>query len=390
RAREDLGYLRRRGGASRRRTRLSTRRLSRATTAPIALALAALAVLALTPSAEAEQPREVTVISRNLYLGANLDPAIGAGTVEQLVAATAHIFSVAQQTNFPERAKALAAEIADADPALVGLQEAAVWYTGPFGDPAPATTVEYDFIATLLRELAAAGARYEVVGVQPEADIEAPAGAPYFRDVRLLQQDAILVRTGPGHTVGLGPAWSDNFDAELSITTGTGQQYVVHRGWVAVDVTVKKQRFRFVNTHLEAFHPLVRLQQAQELLAPDGPVGSARTPVVLVGDLNSGPELPVPENRLAFQALLAAGLVDTWAVAHPADPGFTAGFNELLTDPSAEGALEHRVDHVLVTPDIDVVGSRLYGTDPDNRTASGMWPSDHAGVAATLALPPKR
>lgn len=369
---------------------MSTRRLSRATTAPIALALAALAVLALTPSAEAEQPREVTVMTRNLYLGANLDPAIRAGTVEQLVAATAHIFSVAQQTNFPERAKALAAEIADADPALVGLQEAAVWYTGPFGDPAPATTVEYDFIATLLRELAAAGARYEVVGVQPEADIEAPAGAPYFRDVRLLQQDAILVRTGPGHKVGLGPTWSDNFDAELSITTGTGQQYVVHRGWVAVDVTVKKQTFRVVNTHLEAFHPLIRLQQAQELLAPDGPVGSARTPVVLVGDLNSGPDLPVPENRLAFQALLAAGLVDTWAVAHPADPGFTAGFNELLTDPSAEGALEHRVDHVLVTPDIDVVSSRLYGTDPDNRTASGMWPSDHAGVAATLALPPKR
>lgn len=372
---------------------MSTRRLSRAATAPLALALAALAALAVLARpvpAEAENPREVTVMSRNLYLGANLDPAIGARTVDELLAATAHIFSVAQRTNFPERAKALAAEIADTDPTLVGLQEAAVWYTGPFGHPAPATTVEYDFVATLVQELAAIGARYEVVRVQPEADIEAPAGGPYFRDVRLLQQDAVLVRTGRGHKVELGQARSDHFDAELSITTGTGQQYVVHRGWVAVDVTVKKQTFRFVNTHLEAFHPLIRLQQAQELLAPEGPVGSAGTPVVLVGDLNSGPELPVPENRLAFQALLGAGLVDTWAVAHPGDPGFTAGFNELLTDPSAEGALEHRVDHVLVTPDIAVVGSRLVGTDPDDRTVSGMWPSDHAGVVATLALPPKR
>ena len=371
---------------------MNPRDLSRPALAPLAaaLALAALAMLVLPMPAVAEQPREVTVMTRNLYLGANLDPAIGARTVPQLLAATAHIFSVARQTDFPARAPALSREIADADPALVGLQEATVWYTGPFNDPAPATTVEYDFIAILLQELAAVGARYELVRVQPEADIEAPAGAPFFRDVRLLQQDAILVRTGPGHKVELGEAWSANFSSELTITTGTGLQVAVHRGWVAVDVTVKKQSFRFVNTHLEAFHPLVRLQQAQELVAPAGPVGSAPGPVILVGDLNSGPELPVPANRQAFHALLAAGLVDTWAVAHPGDPGFTAGFSELLTDPAAEGALEHRVDHVLVTADVGVVASRIYGTDPDNRTASGMWPSDHAGVAATLALPPRR
>jgi endonuclease/exonuclease/phosphatase family metal-dependent hydrolase len=375
---------------------LTTSRLPRLVTAPLALGLAvvALASLVLVPGvalpAGAEQPREVTVMTRNLYLGANLDPAIGARNVDELLAATAHIFSVAHRTDFPERAKALAREVADADPALVGLQEAAVWYTGPLNDPAPATTVEYDFVATLLHELAALGARYELVRAQPEADIEAPAGAPYFSDVRLLQQDAVLVRTGPGHKVALSDPWSANFSAELTITAGTGLQFAVHRGWVAVDVTVKNQSFRFVNTHLEAFHPLIRLQQAQELLAPDGPVGSAPGPVVLVGDLNSGPDLPVPANRLAFQALLAAGLVDTWAVAHPGDPGFTAGYSELLTDPAGAGALEHRVDHVLVTSDIGVVGSRLYGTDPAARTASGMWPSDHAGVAATLALPPRR
>ena len=329
-------------------------------------------------------------MTRNLYLGANLDPAIGARTVDELMAATAHIFSVARRTDFPARAEALAREIAAADPALVGLQEAGVWYTGPLGDPAPATTVEWDFVAILLEQLAAVGARYEVVRVQPEADIEAPAGAPYFHDVRLLQQDAVLVRTGPGHKIEVGDTWSANFANELTITTGTGLRYAVHRGWLAVDVAVKKQPFRFVNTHLEAFHPLVRVQQAEELLAPDGPVGSAPGPVVLVGDLNSGPDLPVPANRLAYQSLIAAGLIDTWAVAHPGDPGFTAGFSELLTDPAGEGALEHRVDHVLVTADIGVVGSRIYGTDPANRTASGMWPSDHAGVAATVALPSRR
>ncbi len=334
--------------------------------------------------AEAKGRKPFTVMTRNLYLGANLDPAIGATTVPQLLAATAHIFSVVQQTNFPERAKALAREIADADPVLLGVQEAAVWYSGPFNNPAPATTVEYDFIATLRQELAAIGAPYDLVKAQPEADIEAPAGAPYGRDIRLVQQDAILVKAGGKDDVTLANARSANFTSRLVITTGTGLQFVVNRGWVAVDARVNKHSFRFVNTHLEAFHPGIRVEQAQELIAPAGPIGSAPGQVILVGDLNSSPELPVPANRLAFGVLTSFGLVDTWAVAHPGDPGFTSGFNELLTDPTAEGTLEHRVDHVMTLGDVDVKKARIYGTDPDDRTPSGMWPSDHAGLAATL------
>lgn len=351
----------------------------------VALGLALGLVAATLPlSTASAETRPVKVMTRNLYLGANLDPAIRAATVPELLAATAHIFSVARQTDFPERAKVLAREIADADPVLLGLQAAAVWYSGPFNDAAPATTVEYDFIASLRHELAALGAPYDVVAVQAEADIEAPAGAPYFRDIRLLQRDAILVKAGLGDEVTLTNAQSRNFAAALVITTGTGMQFVVNRGWLSVDAVVNRRPFRFVNTHLEAFHPLIRLLQAQELVAPDGPIGSAPGPAILVGDLNSGPELPVAANRLTFIALRNHGLVDTWAVANPGDAGYTAGFNELLTDPTAEGALEHRVDHVMTLPGVDVLGSRIYGTDADNRTASGLWPSDHAGVAAAL------
>ncbi len=324
------------------------------------------------------------VMTRNLYLGADLNRAIAATTLPEFLTATARVFSVVQQTNFPERAKALAREIVDADPVLLGLQEAATWFRGAFNDPAPATTVVYDFIATLRQELAAAGTRYELVRVQPEADLEVPAGAPHFSDVRLLQQDAILVKAGLGDEVVLSNPQSGNFAARVAIPTGTGQQFVVTRGWVSVDAVVNKRAFRFVNTHLEAFDPTVRLQQARELIAAGGPVGSAPGAAVLVGDLNSGPDLPVPANRLVFLALVEAGLVDTWAVAHPGDPGYTAGFSELLNDPSADGALEHRVDHVMVRGGVGIVSSRLYGTDPDNRTPSGLWPSDHAGVAATL------
>jgi endonuclease/exonuclease/phosphatase family metal-dependent hydrolase len=354
-----------------------------ARTAALLCAAVALLVTGLAPSAEAANPRPVKVMTRNLYLGADLNPALAATTIPEFLAANAQIFSVVQRTNFPERAVALAREIADADPTLIGLQEVAIWYSGAFNDPAPATTVEYDFLASLQQELVRVGAPYDVVRVQAEADIEGPAGAPYFRDFRLVQHDAILVKAGRRGEVKLSNDQSANFDSTLVITAGTGQQIPVKRGWASVDATVNRRTFRFVNTHLEAFHPLIRLQQAQELIAPTGPIGSADDKVILVGDINSGPELPVPENRLAFLALVDFGLTDTWAVAHPGDPGFTAGFGELLDDPPGT-ALEHRIDHVMTLGDVGVVRSKITGTDPDNRTVTGMWPSDHAGVVATL------
>jgi len=356
-------------------------RLGRALAPILAVGLAAAAVAS---PVEARQQRPVKVMTRNLYLGANLDPALRARSVPELLTAVAHVFSVVRQTDFPQRARALAREIVDADPVLLGIQEAATWYSGPQFDPSPATTVEFDFIALLQRELAAIGAPYDVVMVQPEADLEAPAGAPYAKDIRVVQHDAILVKANAGNEVVLSAPRSANFTSKLTIVNGLGQPTVVQRGWVAVDAVVNKRSFRFVNTHLEAFSAGLRLEQVRELIAPDGPIGSATRPVILVGDLNSSPELPVPENRLAFQALLDFGLIDTWAVTHPGEAGFTAGFNELLNDPSAAATLEHRVDHVMVTPGVGIVKSRIYGTDPDNRTVDGMWPSDHAGVAATL------
>ncbi len=50
------------------------------------------------PSASASPPRPVKVMTRNLYLGADLSPAIAASSVPEVLAAGAHIFSVVQQT----------------------------------------------------------------------------------------------------------------------------------------------------------------------------------------------------------------------------------------------------------------------------------------------------
>jgi endonuclease/exonuclease/phosphatase family metal-dependent hydrolase len=348
----------------------------------VCLLIALLVSSAFAAGAQADTPRPAKVTTRNLYLGADLTRSITATTIPQLLAANAQIFSNVQTTNFPERAKALAREIANADPTLIGLQEVALWSSGPFNNPAPATNVEYDFLTSLRNELAAVGRPYDVVRVQQEADLESPAGAPHNKDIRLQLRDAILVKAGLGKEVSLSNAQSANFANNLTLTTGTGQTITVKRGWVSVDAVVNKRSFRFVDTHLEAFHPGVRAQQAQELVAGSGPVGSAPGKVVLVGDINSDPAQPSPDN-IAYNVLIGAGMVDTWPVANPADPGLTCCFSELLDDPSA-AVFDSRIDHVLTKGAVGVAGSRVYGTDPDNRAVGGLWPSDHAGVTATL------
>jgi endonuclease/exonuclease/phosphatase family metal-dependent hydrolase len=364
-------------------TRLSLRGARLA--AAVACAVGALLGSALSASpaaADGSGAAKVTVMTRNLYLGADLGPAIAATSLPEFLAATSEIWRHVQQVSFDERAVALAREIDRAKPDLIGLQEVAIWRTGQFGNPAPSTTVAYDFLAQLQSELATVHADYEVVIAQEEADLEAPVGAPYFIDARLTQRDVILVRAGAHLT--LSNARSAHFATNLSIPIpAAGTTFVSSRGWNSVDVETKHgDAFRFVNTHLEAFHPLVRLAQAQELLV--GPIGTAPGSTVLVGDINSGPELPVPENRLAYLALVAGGVVDTWPILHPGDPGFTSSLGDDLNDPP--DALEHRIDMVMFTGDVVPQRSYRTGNDPKNQTVSGLWPSDHLGHVAVLRI----
>jgi len=49
--------------------------------------------------------------------------------------------------------------------------------------------------------------------------------------------------------------------------------------------------------------------------------------------------------------------------------------------------LSRRIDLVLFRGDFGVMGTGVTGDDPADRTPTGLWPSDHAGVMATLQLP---
>lgn len=338
----------------------------------------------------------VNVMTRNLYLGADLTPAIQAPTLPAFVQANGQILREVTANNFPVRAEGLADEILAAQPDLVGLQEVALWRTAPpsltpvvTGVPT-ATTVRYDYLAELLAELNQGKTRYEVVVVQNEFDLEAPGDEngvagdgpnPTIPDAeingRLTMRDVILARAGGGvHTRN---PQSANFTTNLVVPVA-GVPVAVKRGWTAVDAKVRGSGwFRFVNTHLEAFHPLIRQAQAAELVAPTGPATST-LPVVLVGDLNSDDDTVEGADRLAYQTLLAAGMVN-----RSTDDPLSCCLDSSLLAVGAGGSeadFDHQVDHILTrNPQlITLQYSAVSGIQPVN----GFWNSDHAGVFSAL------
>ena len=372
------------------------------------LAAASLLALLLPAVAGAKQDdhadnghgKVVGVMTRNLYLGADLAPAIGAPSLEAFVAANGKILRDVTANDFPTRAKGLAREILAEKPDLVGLQEVALWRTGApsltpvlSGEPT-ATTVRYDYLQLLLDELNKGPDRYEVVVIQNEFDLEAPGDEngvagdgpnPAIANAeingRLTMRDVILARRGAG--VQTKNEQSGNFKTLLQVPI-LGVPLTIKRGWTATDAKVRGSHwFRFVNTHLEAFDPAalvpsIRSLQARELVAPGGPA-TGSLPVVLVGDLNSDDDTVAPGDQQAYRALLEAGLVER-STANP----LSCCLNSSLLAVGAGGSVadfDHQVDHVMTDdPGIKLERSEVTGLDPVN----GFWDSDHAGVFSAL------
>jgi hypothetical protein len=143
-------------------------------------------------------------MTRNLYVGADLSPVFAAaakGDGPGIVQATTATWQNVKATNFPERAGALANEIENSKPLLVGLQEVSLFRTGPpdsiTGTPTPALHVELDYLDILLKELDQRGLHYAPVTITKGADAEIPGfTAPgVLQDIRLTDRDVILART---------------------------------------------------------------------------------------------------------------------------------------------------------------------------------------------------
>lgn len=324
---------------------------------------------------ETRTPVFLKVMTRNLYLGANLDAIVGAKSPAEGFAAVEAAWAQVQANDFRIRARAIAREIGQTKPDVVGLQELALFRTQTPADftVTPATTLALDYIAELRRALAARKLRYRFVVVGQATDAEFPSGNPASKDIRMTLRDALLLRVD--RKVKVRRVAKGLYQANVPFFGGL---IVAKRGWVSADLTIAKRTVHIVNTHLESFSNPAQVAQGQELAA--GPARS-RLPTILLGDFNSradGSSTPTYAN------MLAAGYADAWPQARPGAVGLSCCHGNDLRE--AGGPFYSRIDLVLLRNGPRAVGAGIVGEEPRDRL-NGLWPSDHAGVWARLRLP---
>jgi endonuclease/exonuclease/phosphatase family metal-dependent hydrolase len=323
---------------------------------------------------EWDASRELTVLTRNLGLGAGLLDLLDDDTVDPEV--VHEKFTSMRNSGVPERMDAIAAEIAAVEPAVVGLQEASLVRRGPRDGEADERVVDFlGELATALLGRSEAG--YRRAATVTNADVTLPARSPDGErfTVRLTDRDALLVRDD----VALGETEAGNYSVNAS-TVRDGQRFTATRGYCGADVVVDDVTVRVVSTHLSVVD-VVRRAQAGELVATHA---DREGPTVLLGDFNARPE---PGAGSAY-ATVAEEYTDSWAAVGGGDGATCCQLPEL---DNPNDRLGIRIDHVFCGGPAEPVSAERTGARADARVEVGgrsLWPSDHTGLAVRLRVAP--
>ena len=335
-----------------------------------------------------ETGSQVTVLSRNIYLGFDIDQLL-AGLMPMDEALTR-----LQATDFPARAAALAAEIQAAAPALIGLQEVINYRMQDPGDflstgVPNAETPMIPFLYILQQALAAYGLDYEVAVEHPTTDVEVPfqTGPSSYIDIRYTDSDVILVRSD----VEVVDVTTQLYDDMLTFDLG-GLPGSRPLSFVAVEAVVDDAPLLFVSTHLETQnYPAIQEAQTRQLIKW---TQKQKLPIVMVGDFNSAANVGAPADRYTrtYDMLLKYGsFEDLWVTTHGDAAGLTCCYEPNLL--SATPGFDQRIDLILMDKvaarmvsdvDLSIVGIDAFQSEQPR------WASDHAGLVATLTFAPKK
>jgi endonuclease/exonuclease/phosphatase family metal-dependent hydrolase len=355
---------------------------------------------------------DIEVMTQNQYLGADLNPLIAAfGTPQQDEVVAATLAQMAAN-NFPLRSRALAKQICDKQPHVVGLQEVFRFSIDGFsGAPLPLPFV--DHLDELMASISRQCGNYVVAAAIRNIEVGAPVAGVGF--VGFTDRDVILARADvPFQPVPFGLACADPAPSGVAGLPPSGCNFsnlvplpaplgFILRGFVGVDAIVGGDVHRVVNTHLEVMKPdgslpstFFQAAQASELLLtldlfPKPP--GART--IVLGDLNSSPAdavdptlIFIPPYRQFAEGIdlfgdpISPAYTDTW----PLRPGRPAGLTCChKTDLSIRKApMRERIDLIFSLEVPDRVRAVVLGDEPSDRIRR-LWPSDHATVHGELS-----
>lgn len=141
--------------------------------------------------------------------------------------------------------------------------------------------------------------------------------------------------------------------------------------WVRFrDLRAAGREFVVLNTHLDNASQYARMRAAA-LIAERIARFDPALPLLLTGDFNA-----VAHGSAVYDALLAAGLVDTWDTARARGAAYATfhGYRPLV--PGGD-----RIDWILATPGVTVLREWT-----DVFAVDGQYPSDHLPVQASLRL----
>ena len=330
---------------------------------------------------------EVTVMTRNVYLGADLfsllDPSCADAAI---LVCVAQLYGTVVASDVHARMAAIAAEIEATNPDLVGLQEVTTYYSQVPGDhhipgsETQATNVTFDFLEILMDELDARGLNYNIAAENMNADVEFPSTVDgvNFIDYRLMDRDVILAR----NDVTVSNVLENNFDAAITAVIPIGGVDITFtRGFSHLTAMKDGVSFTFANAHLEVGGEAVGAQILQGAVLK-GALSNLTSPVIAVGDFNSDPSDPGDDGSVYRNFL--DDYTDAWANSQgTSTPGNTCCQDDLHATPSQ---LDSRIDIIFYRGDADATSTDVVGENEADMTGSGVWPSDHAGVVATITV----
>ena len=368
----------------------------------------------ITPTQAAEQP--IKVMSRNLYLGADVGVALA--KIPNMPAAAQFMWDQVQKTDFSKRKKILAEQIRTESPDVIGIQEATIWYCkAHFWSK---NTEVFNFTQELLAEL---GGDYVIAsknGVEANNPGYSIGPIPFLTKVtdpqtfqKLFGQndadcgfqigDALLIKKSLAQYVNQvgNSEYKDVYKVVPTLME-------IYRGYAWADITVQGTNVRFVTTHLESLWDANKVpkaaDQARQLVSD---LKNTKSPIVVIGDFNSDPRDPRPINSPnpgeqptasekcpagssmcnAYKVMREAGFTDSGPDA--SEPStYSWGMNALLTGPDPKRAaaakkmgnqfgFTDRLDYIFVKNGIKVLTSKMIGQ-------TAPYGTDHAGVVTEL------
>lgn len=344
--------------------------------------------------------RALDVYTQNVYLGGDTGPlfTIDFSNIPAVLAAVGGFWQQVQASDVPRRMAAIVDEIEQQRPHIVGLQEVLQFVVLDAATFQPIEVV--DLLGEIQAELAARGLDYVTEAVQPGTSAILPLGFdPTVGITSLLQFQDRLVVLRRGDVESLATAHG-RYAASVPIAVTPLGPVELVRGWIRASVELNGVPYHYINTHLEvqAIAP-VQAAQANELLT--SVAANLEGVTIIAGDLNSdaAAEEGAPSWTPTYGQLREAGFTDIWerSVRSGSTEGLTCCQATGLNQPSE---LDERIDFVLArgsdgyTDGQQELRGRLLadvvGESPSDLTPSGLWPSDHAGIAAQLLVGPHR